>query len=293
MLFRSISAIPIQRLSLLLAFAFVLLLFTPGKASAIVNGEKTAEGEQPWMVGIAQADVDDGYTAQFCGGALISPEWVLTAAHCTYNENGIAFNASDLDVIVGRQQLSSMKGERIRIDQIVRNEQYDAATYRNDIALLHLSRPAHGTPVRVSATTRTDLEQPSLTVTVAGWGITADGQPTDTLQRAELPLVNQTVCQAAYTPLGLTISADTLCAGYADGGVDACTGDSGGPLVVWDKQTGSWVQIGIVSWGEGCAQRGLFGVYTRVASFTTWILHTTHIDTGVNVVSSLNVTHGS
>src|SRR5690349_13175079 len=197
MLFRSISVIPTQRLSLLFAFASELLLFTPGTASAIVNGEKTEEGEQPWMVGLAQADVVDGYTAQFCGGALISLDWVLTAAHCTYNEKGVAFNASALDVIVGRQQLSSVKGERIRIDKIVRNTQYDATTYQSDIALLHLSRPAHSIPVRVSASTRMDLEQPSLKGMVAGWGITADGKPTDTLQRAELPLVNQTVCQAA------------------------------------------------------------------------------------------------
>jgi secreted trypsin-like serine protease len=281
------------RLIAVIAFSFILFIFSPGKASAIVNGEETHAGEQPWTVGIAQAAVSDGYTAQFCGGTLITNSWVLTAAHCTYNETGVAFNAAELDVIIGRHQLSSTQGERIRIDKIVRNRNYDVVTLHNDIALLHLSQPSTGTPVRLVAPVRNDLERATIKATVTGWGTTANGEATDKLQQAELPIVSATTCHTVYAKIGLNLSPDILCAGYAEGGIDACTGDSGGPLVVWDAQTQNWVQIGIVSWGEGCAQQGLFGVYTRVANFTNWIIATTHIEPGGEIISSLNVTQGS
>ena len=293
MQFQTTSIRSINRLISVIAFTIALFIFFPNSASAIVNGVEASEDVQPWMVGIAQADVADGYYAQFCGGTLISNEWVLTAAHCTFDEAGVAFNASDLDAIIGRRQLSSKTGERIQIDQIVRNAAYEATTYHNDIALLHLSRPSQGTPVTLVLPVRSDLEQPTATATVAGWGVTASGEATDKLQQAELPIASTAVCQTAYANLGLTLTDNTLCAGYAEGGIDACDGDSGGPLVVWDELTDSWTQIGIVSWGKGCAQQGLFGVYTRVASFTEWIAGITNIDTGVQMASSSNGTQGS
>lgn len=273
-------------------FAIVLFVVLPGKASAIVNGQDAAEGEQPWTVGLAQAQITDGYAAQFCGATLISPEWVLTAAHCTYNEQGAPFMVNEIDAIIGRRQLSSEQGERIRIDKIVRNASYQAGIFSDDIALLHLSHASKGVPVHLMAA-RTDLESPAITATVTGWGVTADGNPTDTLQRAELPIVSETTCKAAYANIGLNVSSNTLCAGYAKGGIDACTGDSGGPLNAWDAQTKSWVQIGIVSWGKGCAQPGLFGVYTRVDSFASWIASTTGIDTGLRLVNSQTAIQGS
>ena len=294
---QSVVIQPLYHLLGMLFCALVLLIVLPGKASAsvnaIVNGEAAPQGEQPWMVGIAQAQISDGYAAQFCGGTLISAEWVLTAAHCTYDEAGVAFPATDLDVLVGRYRLSSAQGERIGVDQIVRNPAFEATTYRNDIALLHLSRPAKATPVHLALSMRSDLERPAVKAMVAGWGVTADGEATDVMQRAQLPLTSARACQTAYAQIGLSIDANTLCAGYAEGGIDACGGDSGGPLAVWDAQTQSWVQIGIISWGEGCAQAGLFGVYTRVASFTDWIVAITNTDASVRIVSSLNVAQRS
>lgn len=292
MKFQVTTAIKFLHFLTAIVFAVVLFMLFPTKASAIVNGQAAGEGEQLWTVGLAQAQITDGYAAQFCGATLISPEWVLTAAHCTYDEAGAPFEANQIDAIIGRRQLSSEAGERISIDKIVRNANYQAVVFNDDIALLHLSHASKGVPVQLMAAS-TNLESSTSKATVAGWGVTADGNPTDTLQQAELPVVSGTTCQAAYANIGLHISANTICAGYTEGGIDACTGDSGGPLIVWDTQTKSWVQIGIVSWGKGCAQQGLFGVYTRVASFSNWIAATTGIDTGVRLVKDQAAAQGS
>ena len=86
-----------------------------------------------------------------------------------------------------------------------------------------------------------------------------------------MPLVSTATCQAFYADYAITLDATMLCAGYEQGGIDACTGDSGGPLLVWNSRQQVWVQIGIISWGSGCAEAGVYGVYTQVASFTGWI----------------------
>lgn len=257
---------------------FLLGLLLPSRVSAaplaIINGADVPVGEQLWVVGILQASVKDDYTAQFCGGTLVAPQWVLTAAHCTLNEKDQAFQPTDLDVLVGQRMLHSTEGTRLAVDQIVRHPAFDATTYRSDIALLHLAT-ATSTPfvILANATTNSTLPQAQQAM-VAGWGVTEDGVGADVLQRAQVPLVDTGICRKFYADYGITIQENTLCAGYEQGGIDACTGDSGGPLLVWNNQQRSWVQLGIISWGSGCAEAGVYGVYTEVAGFSTWIAAT-------------------
>lgn len=272
---------------LLIQIIFASLLFasmptlTYAAPLAIINGTEAPEGQSPWMVGLVQAQVANDFDAQFCGGTLIGAEWVLTAAHCTYDEASQPFAPSDLAVVVGRRQLSSQAGERSQIDQIFRHPAFDLTTNDADIALLHLSKPSNLAPVVLSNPQHVDEEAPATPGLVMGWGITAQGNSADLLQQAELPIVPIEACRTLYHRYGVEISPDMLCAGSATERIDACVGDSGGPLLVWDAAAKLWQQIGVISWGAGCAKPGIFGVYTRVASFTTWIQTTTGIDMGV------------
>lgn len=238
---------------------------------AVINGGDVPIGEQPWVVSIVQSNISDGYFAQFCGGTLIDPQWVLTSAHCTLDEKALPFAPTDLEILVGRRQLSSDEGARIQIDKIIRHWAFAANTYQHDVALLHLQTPAKSAVVSLSAPLHDTLENPDTLAMVVGWGVTGKGQSADVLQRAWVPVVNNQTCQSRYAQFGLRIQTDTLCAGYKTGGTDACIGDSGGPLLVWDTKNSRWTQIGIISWGASCAKPSAFGVYSRISSYRYWI----------------------
>ncbi|KAM6913335.1 trypsin-like [Lycodopsis pacificus] len=255
----------------LLLCGLVLLVLTGSNAqldicgsaplnTRIVGGEDAPAGTWPWQASLHT-------TTHFCGGSLINNEWVLTAAHC------FSSNTGRVTVYLGRdtQQLLNFNEESRTLSQVIRHPNYNPRTNDNDIALLRLSSPVTFTdyirPVCLAADGSTFAGGTSCWVT--GWGtINSDGTSLpfpQTLQEAQVPIVTNTQCDAVYG----SITSNMICAGLDEGGRDSCQGDSGGPLV---NQNGSrWILAGVVSFGSGCADPGIPGVYTRVSKYQSWI----------------------
>jgi hypothetical protein len=229
----------------------------PTARGEIVGGRAARAGEYPFAVALLRPGAT-GAGAPFCGGSLIGPDLVLTAAHC------VAGDPPDrVDALVGTHDLLA-DGRRIRAEAIHVHPGYDPATSSRDVAVVRL-RELAPSPTLVRMATATPA--PGTPSTVIGWGTTkTDGYPT-TLQTVDVPLVSDAGCQASY---GRKVVADTMvCAGHPGGGQDACTGDSGGPLLV--AEPGGWVQVGLVSWGYGCALPDLPGVYAEVAALRDFL----------------------
>ena len=253
--------------------------------SRVVGGSVAPTRMAPWQVSL-QLDIG-GRWRHACGGSLVHPSWVLTAAHCLFDGGGRLRRAGQVSVVHGTQSLSS-GGERRLAERLVPHEGYRGggpAGQPNDIALIRLSSPF---PASRSETVQLQSRQleanfgfPGACSVVTGWGTTdtrglgpdrsdARALP-DRLRAVDLPIVDNATCAESY---GGRITSGQVCAGYAQGTMDSCQGDSGGPLVVPGGPTG-WTQIGVVSYGRGCARPGAYGVYTRVSHYIDWILRQT------------------
>ena len=241
---------------------------TAGLQGQIVGGEKAAPGAWPWMVAI-QAFIEPGYHT-FCGASLVAPSWALTAAHCVVNAA-----PDQIVATVGPHRLDSGQGQKRSVDRIVLHPRYGfdfAHDFAHDLALLHLTEPADAELVTLLGVDDLALAGPGTLGTVIGWGALAEdgsgGQISYDLQQVELPIVSEEECASS---MGRMITENMLCAGFREGGKDACHGDSGGPLVVPDGE-GGWQLAGLVSFGIGCARPAFYGVYTRVSRYHDWIL---------------------
>ena len=229
--------------------------FAPDSIS-IVGGEKADPGEYPWQVALME------FGEQVCGGTLIAPDWVLTAAHC------VEYGADQ--VMLGAHRLNKDEESRQLIDvsQVIIHPQYDSYMIDSDIALLKLAEPATlNDRVQTIGLLQSQAVAGTLS-TIIGWGTTSEmGNPSNVLREVSVPIVSQAMCTRVY---GDEVTENMICAGLAKGGKDSCYGDSGGPLVVSDGGDG-WLQAGIVSWGEGCALKGSYGVYTNLPLFVDWV----------------------
>ncbi len=214
------------------------------RQTRIVGGEPALSGSFPFAAALA---TDSRF--QYCGGSVVADRFILTAAHCQVGAGDLA--------LVGSTDLTKARAVRISESRI--NPKFVPATLDFDVAVAKLEASA-GVPTVSLAATATSKD-----ATVIGWGATSEGGSTTTLLRqVSVPLWDWEKCRGIYPSL----TSRQLCAG--ESGVDSCQGDSGSSLLT---PSTSWQQLGIVSYGIGCARPGIPGVYSdlRAPELSTWV----------------------
>merc|ERR1719481_77990 len=230
---------------------------------SIVGGDEAEPHSIPWQVSLRQTDGSDWH---FCGGSVIGPKHIVTAAHCTV----IWDSVDEVMVVAGEHDRAVDEGteQKVGVAKMTVHESYGSPkNYENDIAIWELSEPLEMND-NVAAVNLPEMMQASEgECTVSGWGTLSSGGSCCPmkLMKVDVPVVTDETCRLEYP---FMIADSMLCAG--ERGKDSCQGDSGGPMVCYNAE-GSGYLGGVVSWGIGCG--GLFhpGVYTEVSYFTDWI----------------------
>jgi len=222
----------------------------------IVGGEEATPHEFPWIVDMRRG-------GHYCGGSIISEEWVMTAAHCS------TAAPSNYELVAGDHYIGQTEGteQRRQVTRIIRHPLYEntAIQYENDIALMKVEPPFQFNQYVQPASVPDISFAPTERAVVAGWGaLTEGGGSPVVLYKVDVPVVTDASCSTSYG--SGSIADSMICAG--EGGKDSCQGDSGGPMMC--ERGGVNYLCGIVSWGLGCARPGYPGVYTEVSYFDQW-----------------------
>uniref|UniRef100_A0A8C7A0Y3 Coagulation factor IX n=1 Tax=Neovison vison TaxID=452646 RepID=A0A8C7A0Y3_NEOVI len=228
----------------------------------VVGGKDAKPGQFPWQVLL------NGKIEAFCGGSIISEKWVVTAAHCIEPGDKITVVAGEHNTMVNEH--TEQKRNVIRT---ILHHSYNATInkYNHDIALLELDEPltlnSYVTPICVADREYTNIFLKFGSGYVSGWGrVFNRGRSASVLQYLKVPLVDRATCLRSTK---FTIYNNMFCAGFHEGGKDSCQGDSGGPHVT--EVEGVNFLTGIISWGEECAMKGKYGIYTKVSRYVNWI----------------------
>uniref|UniRef100_A0A452H7M6 Coagulation factor VII n=1 Tax=Gopherus agassizii TaxID=38772 RepID=A0A452H7M6_9SAUR len=227
----------------------------------IVGGYVCPPGECPW-----QALLIENEKAK-CGGSLLGPSWVVTAAHCLEYTH-----PNQLRVKLGTIDHEDEGEQERKVSEIIMHEKYIPQKTDHDIALLRLEAPVNFSdyvvPICLPEKQFATSELSSIRFsTVSGWGrLIEGGAAAAVLMRVDLPRVKTQEC---IQKANLNITENMFCAGDLSGTKDSCKGDSGGPHATNYKNTS--FLTGIVSWGKGCATEGTYGVYTRVSKYLEWL----------------------
>src|ERR671911_796368 len=245
--------------------AAALLGAASSPSSAVVGGGNASPGEYPSVAEIT-------FGPFLCTGTLVTPDWVLTAGHCSNITAGTVASPASwppqlINVRIGGGTRTD--GEKRTVSRVVMHPDY-LLTNGYDISLLQLSQSSTMAPTQVAGAGERSIWSAGTLATIVGWGATEEGGDVpDNLQEAQVPITTDSYCAGAY---GDFDPQTMVCAGFPQGGVDTCQGDSGGPMF-GRTSAGVLRVVGTTSFGEGCARPGKPGVYGRVADDTLrpWI----------------------
>ncbi|KAI8521354.1 hypothetical protein Bbelb_011080 [Branchiostoma belcheri] len=244
---------------------------SPSSSGKILGGAQATANSWPWQVSLRLVRANG---IHFCGGSLISDQWVLTAAHCVHEYSSPSY----WKIKLGLHQVNGGAEQERSVARVIKHEQYRHTPHPyNDIALLKLDRPVTMSEKVSSICLPTSMTPDNTYCYVTGWGAVGyNSQGTEvmasSLKQARVPIKTNSYCSAAWQ--GYYDSSNMVCAGYdslSQGG-DSCVGDSGGPLACPSADQSRWEVTGVVSWGENpCGANYTPTLYTRVYNFLGWI----------------------